>query len=56
MTQDNQDNQKGLPAQQVFGPQAPVYATSKVHIMDDSLESVERMVGAGGGPSGTSGA
>ena len=52
MTLDNQDKQndgKGLPAQQVFGPQAAVYATSKVHIRDDSLESVERMVGAGGG-------
>ena len=52
MTQDNQDNQNsgpGLAAQQVFGPQAAVYATSKVHIRDDSLDSVERMLGAGGG-------
>jgi len=46
--QDNQDNGERLAAQQVFGPQAAVYATSKVHIRDDSLESVERMVGAGG--------
>ena len=52
MTLDNRHNQnngKGLAAQQVFGPQAAVYATSKVHIRDDSLESVERMVGVGGG-------
>ena len=54
MTQGDQDNQRngqGLAAQQVFGPQAAVYSTSKVHIRDDSLESVERMVGAGGGAS-----
>jgi len=38
-----------LASQQVFGPQAAVYATSKMHIRDDSLESVERMVGAAGG-------
>ena len=44
-----QDSNQQLAAQQVFGPQAAVYATSKVHIRDDSLESVERMVGAGGG-------
>ncbi len=53
MTLDNQkdqDDEPGLAAQQVFGPQAAVYATSKVHIRDDSLESVERMVGAGGEP------
>jgi ubiquinone/menaquinone biosynthesis C-methylase UbiE len=44
-----QDNNPPLAAQQVFGPQAAVYATSKVHIRDDSLESVERMVDAAGG-------
>ena len=49
MTQENQSGNQGLAAQQVFGPQAAVYATSKVHIRDDSLESVERMVDAGGG-------
>jgi SAM-dependent methyltransferase len=52
MTLDDEDKQntgQELAAQQVFGPQAAVYATSKVHIRDDSLESVERMVGAGGG-------
>ena len=44
-----QDNNPPLAAQQVFGPQAAVYATSKAHIRDDSLESVERMVDAAGG-------
>ena len=44
-----QDNNPPLAAQQVFGPQAAVYATSKVHIRDDSLESVERMVDAANG-------
>ena len=45
MTQGDQNIGPGLAAQQVFGPQAAVYATSKVHIRDDSLESVERMIG-----------
>ena len=49
MTRGNQGNRQGLAAQQVFGPQAAVYATSKVHIRDDSLESVERMVDAANG-------
>ena len=44
-----QDSNGQLAAQQVFGPQAAVYATSKVHIKDDSLESVERMVDAANG-------
>ena len=44
MTQGDKGDSQGLAAQQVFGPQAAVYATSKVHIRDDSLESVERMV------------
>ena len=51
MTQDKNENpasRQRLAAQQVFGPQAAVYATSKVHIRDDSLESVERMVDAAG--------
>ncbi|MEC8856858.1 MAG: class I SAM-dependent methyltransferase [Chloroflexota bacterium] len=43
------DNNRQLAAQQVFGPQATVYATSKVHIRDDSLEAVERMVDAASG-------
>ena len=49
MTQGDKSNAQQLAAQQVFGPQAAVYATSKVHIRDDSLESVERMVDAAGG-------
>ena len=49
MAQGDRGTGHGLAAQQVFGPQAAVYATSKMHIRDDSLESVERMVGAGGG-------
>jgi ubiquinone/menaquinone biosynthesis C-methylase UbiE len=52
MTQDSEKNPASRPplaAQQVFGPQAAVYATSKVHIRDDSLESVERMVDAANG-------
>ena len=51
MTQDNHENPAGQPlaAQQVFGSQAAIYATSKVHIRDDNLESVERMVDAAGG-------
>ena len=32
-------------AQQMFGPQANVYAASKVHISDDSLESVQKLTG-----------
>ncbi len=34
-------------AQQMFGPQAGVYAESKVHIRDDSLDSVQRLTGPG---------
>ena len=49
MTLGDKGNGQGLAAQQVFGPQAAVYATSKVHIRDDSLESVERMVDAANG-------
>jgi len=44
-----QGNPWQLAAQQVFGPQAAVHATSNVHIRDDSLESVERMAGATNG-------
>jgi len=49
MTQGDKGNGLGLAAQQVLGPQTAVYATSKVHIRDDSLESVERMVDAANG-------
>ena len=33
----------GTLAQQMFGPQAGVYAESKVHIRDESLDSVQRL-------------
>ena len=39
----------GTLAQQMFGPQAAVYAQSKVHISDDSLESVQRLTEPGTG-------
>jgi len=42
MTQ-NQEQSGGTLAQQMFGPQAGVYAQSKVHISDDSLESLQKL-------------
>ena len=42
MTQ-NHEQSGGALAQQMFGPQAGVYAQSKVHISDDSLESVQKL-------------
>ena len=42
MTQ-NSEQTGGTLAQQMFGPQAGVYAESKVHIRDDSLDSVQRL-------------
>ena len=42
MTQDREQT-GGTLAQQMFGPQAGVYAQSKVHISDDSLESVQKL-------------
>ena len=44
MTQ-NREQTNGTLVQQMFGPQAGVYAQSKVHISDDSLESVQRLTG-----------
>ena len=44
MTQ-NREQTGGTLAQQMFGPQAGVYAASKVHIRDDSLDSVQRLTG-----------
>ena len=38
-------------AQRMFGAQAPLYAESKVHIRDDSLDAVQRLTG-GGAPYG----
>lgn len=42
MTQNGEPT-GGTLAQQMFGPQAGVYAESKVHIRDDSLDSVQRL-------------
>ncbi len=38
-------NREGTLSQRMFGAQAPVYATSQVHVSDDSLESVIRLAG-----------
>ena len=37
----------GTAAQRMFGPAAGVYAESKVHIRDDSLDTVQRLTGPG---------
>ena len=42
MAQD-EERGTGTLAQRMFGPQAGVYATSKVHISDDSLESLQKL-------------
>ena len=42
---ENREQAGGSLAQQMFGPQAGVYAASKVHISDDSLESVQKLTG-----------
>lgn len=46
MTQ-NHEQGSGTLAQQMFGPQAGVYAESKVHIRDDSLDAVQRLTAPG---------
>lgn len=40
-------NQQGTLAQQMFGSQAPVYATSQVHVSDDSLAAIVRLAALG---------
>ena len=40
-------NQDGTLAQQMFGSQAPVFAASRVHISDDSLEGIARLASTG---------
>lgn len=40
-------NQEGTLAQQMFGSQAPVYATSQVHVSDASLEALIRLAAPG---------
>ena len=42
---ENREQSGGTLAQQMFGPQAGAYAASKVHISDDSLESVQKLTG-----------
>ena len=42
----NQEQSGGTLAQQMFGPQAGVYAQSKVHISDDSRESIQKLTGS----------
>ena len=44
---ENREQTGGTLAQQMFGPQAGVYAQSKVHISDDSLESVQKLTASG---------
>ena len=46
MTQQ-QETGGGTAAQRMFGPQAGVYANSRVHIRDDSLDAVQRLTGPG---------
>jgi ubiquinone/menaquinone biosynthesis C-methylase UbiE len=44
MNENSYIRQQGNLAQQVFGPQASVYATSQVHVSDESLEAIKRLV------------
>ena len=44
-SQQSSAESSGTAAQRMFGPAAGVYAESKVHIRDDSLETVERLTG-----------
>ena len=43
MTPKSEDGGQGTVSQQMFGSQAPVYATSRVHVRDDSLDVLERL-------------
>ncbi len=45
MTQQGNRASEETAAQRMFGPQAAVYATSQVHVRDDSLSVVEEMAG-----------
>ena len=44
-SQQTQEETGGTAAQRMFGPSAGVYAESKVHIRDDSLDTVQRLTG-----------
>jgi ubiquinone/menaquinone biosynthesis C-methylase UbiE len=43
MNETLDSRRQGSLAQQVFGPQAAVYATSQVHVSDESLEAIKRL-------------
>lgn len=43
MAQDTEGNQQGSRAQRMFGPQAGVYAASRVHVRDDSLDIIQHL-------------
>lgn len=47
MTQNSDNTERGTAAQQMFGSQAPVYATSQVHVRDASLNVLERLADPG---------
>lgn len=47
MSQDREKAQQGSAAQRMFGAQAPVYATSQVHVRDASLDALRRLAGPG---------
>ena len=40
---DEADSQRGHAAQRMFGPRAGAYATSQVHVRDDSLDILQRL-------------
>lgn len=43
MTGQDGDDQLGTSSQRMFGPRAAVYASSPVHVRDDSLDIIQRM-------------
>jgi len=45
MNQRRENPPQGSAAQRMFGSQAPVYATSPVHVSDDSLDAIRRLAG-----------
>ncbi|MSQ07024.1 MAG: class I SAM-dependent methyltransferase [Dehalococcoidia bacterium] len=47
MSQDREKAPHGSAAQRMFGAQAPIYATSHVHVHDASLDALRRLAGPG---------
>jgi ubiquinone/menaquinone biosynthesis C-methylase UbiE len=47
MRDNLQEPPKGTLSQQMFGSRAPVYATSQVHVSDDSLELIKSFIAPG---------